>query len=290
MSDLIGITGASGGIGQRVAARLAQQGVPLRLVVRDLSRAPQFPNAEIRQASDYGDLPAMIAALQGIDTLFFIPGDLGADRVQKHASAIDAGIAAGAKRIVYLSFFGASPGATFIAAREHYHTEQHIRSLGVPYTFLRANLYADFVPEFFGEDRVVRGPAASGRAAFVTRDDIAAVAAAVLTSADSEHDGQIYDITGLESLSLYDVSAIMTEVTRLPFRYHEETLEEAIESRRIYNVDDAIIATWISTYTALAAGELDVVTDTVSRITGEIPRTLQQFLTENPDSWAKFAE
>ena len=69
MNGLIGITGASGGMGQRVAARLAKQGIPLRLVVRDPTRAPQLPHAEVRVAPDYGDLPAMTEALRGIDTL-----------------------------------------------------------------------------------------------------------------------------------------------------------------------------------------------------------------------------
>ena len=47
---------------------------------------------------------------------------------------------------------------------------------------LRNNLYLDVRPDFPGADGVLRGPAGTGRFGGVARDDIADVAAAVLTS------------------------------------------------------------------------------------------------------------
>jgi NAD(P)H dehydrogenase (quinone) len=41
---------------------------------------------------------------------------------------------------------------------------------------------------------------------------------------------------------------------------------------------------WISTYTAVAAGELDVVTDAVERLAGHPPTTLADFVRGHPDS------
>ena len=75
---------------------------------------------------------------------------------------------------------GLSPAATFTFARDHWHTEEHIRETGVDFTFLRDNLYLDFVPGFVGEDGVIRGPAGDGSVAAVARDDVAEVAASVL--------------------------------------------------------------------------------------------------------------
>ena len=51
--------------------------------------------------------------------------------------------AAGVRRVVYTSFFGAGPDSTFLLGRDHWHTEQRIRDLGLHFTFLRDNLYAD---------------------------------------------------------------------------------------------------------------------------------------------------
>ncbi|HET6986747.1 MAG TPA: NAD(P)H-binding protein, partial [Kribbella sp.] len=159
---MIGVTGATGGLGSRIARRLAESGVPLRLIVRDPGRAPSLPSAEVAQAA-YGEHAALLNALDGVDTLMLLSASESADRVALHKASVDAAVAAGVGRIVYTSFAGAAPGATFTFARDHWHTEQHIRSTGADFTFLRDNLYLDFLPEFAGEDGVIRGPAGDGR-------------------------------------------------------------------------------------------------------------------------------
>jgi NAD(P)H dehydrogenase (quinone) len=55
-------------------------------------------------------------------------------------------VAAGVERIVYTSFIGAAADATFTFARDHFHTEEHIRAKGVSFTFSRQNLYMDLLP------------------------------------------------------------------------------------------------------------------------------------------------
>ncbi len=48
------------------------------------------------------------------------------------------------------------------------------------WTFLRDNLYLEFMDQIVGDDGVIRGPAGDGRAAVVSHDDIARAAVAVL--------------------------------------------------------------------------------------------------------------
>src|SRR4051794_35695523 len=103
-SPLIALTGATGAVGTRIAAALAAAGVEQRLVVRDPSRAPDLPGAQIRQASGYGDGEAMRAAFAGADTVFLMPAAEAPDRVAQHATAVDAAVAAGVRRLVYLSY------------------------------------------------------------------------------------------------------------------------------------------------------------------------------------------
>ncbi len=63
---LIAVTGATGGIGGRVAAHPAEREVEQRLVVRDRSRAPELPGASVAEAT-YRDGDAMRAAPAGAD-------------------------------------------------------------------------------------------------------------------------------------------------------------------------------------------------------------------------------
>src|SRR5262249_19238318 len=67
----IAVTGATGGLGGRVARRLAGHEVPQRLVVRDPARAPRLPGADIAVA-DFADPPSLHAALTGIHTLLLV--------------------------------------------------------------------------------------------------------------------------------------------------------------------------------------------------------------------------
>ncbi|WP_314219226.1 SDR family oxidoreductase [Streptomyces zaehneri] len=260
------VTGATGRLGGRVARRLAARGVAQRMLVRSPERAPELPDATPVQGG-YGDHDAVLRALDGAKTVFMVSASESPDRLVEHKTFVDAAAQAGVEHLVYLSFFGAAPDATFTLARDHFHTEEHIRARGLPYTFLRDNLYAEFVPGLAGEDGVIRGPAGHGRAAFVAQDDVADAATAVLTR-PAEHVGCVYDLTGPDSLGFAEAAVILSETQGRTVTYLPETVEEAYASRASYGAPRWQLDAWVSTYTAVAAGELDGVSEAVPRLTG----------------------
>jgi NAD(P)H dehydrogenase (quinone) len=276
------VSGASGAVGGRVAARLASLGHSQRLIIRDGSRAPDLLGAEVAQAS-YEHPQAMRGALAGAKTFFMVSAGEAADRVRQHIAAVDAAVAAGVERIVYLSFINAAPDATFTFARDHWHTEEHVRAVGLRHTFLRDNMYMDFLPALAGADGVIRGPAGDGRVGAVARDDIADVAVAILLGED--HDGRTYDVTGPEAITLQEVAEELSRDTGRSITYYEETLEEAYESRASYGAPDFEVEGWVTSYAAIATGEMDVVSDTVSKLIGHPPMTLADFLRRHPESY-----
>jgi NAD(P)H dehydrogenase (quinone) len=277
MSDLpLGITGSTGQLGGRVSRRLAAAGVPQRLLVRDPSRAPELPGSTVAVAP-YDDGPAVRDALRGVATVLMVSAAEHPDRVGQHRTFVDAAADAGVGHLVYTSFLGAAPEATFTLARDHWATEQHIRARGLPATFLRDSLYADFFPVMTGENGVIRGPAGDGRVAAVAQDDVADAAVAVLRD-PVVHAGATYDLTGPAALTLTEVAATLSEVTGRPVRYQPETLEEAYASRAGYGAPDWQVDAWVSTYTAIAAGEMATVSTAVADLTGHPARTLAELL------------
>jgi NAD(P)H dehydrogenase (quinone) len=280
---MIAITGASGGIGGRVARALASDGIPLRLVVRDAARAPGL-DAQCAVA-EYRDGAAMRAAFDGAETVFLVSAAESADRLAEHLSAVDAAVAAGARHVVYLSFMGAAPDSVFTLARDHWATEERIRSTGAAHTFLRSCMYAEYVPGFASPEGVIRGPAGDGRAAFASRDDIADVAAAVLVD-PQPHAGRTYDTTGPEALSLDDAAGVLSEAIGRDVVYEPETIEQAWASRRPSGAPDWEIEGWVTSYSAIAEGVLEAVSDTVQRVAGHAPRSLADVLREHPESTA----
>ena len=279
----LAITGATGAVGGRVASLLAGSGHPQRLIVRDRNRAPDLPGAEVAEAS-YEDHESMRRALRGTRTLFMVSANETADRARRQAIAVDAAVAAGVERIVYLSFLNAAPEATLTFARDHWLTEEHVRSTGVGYTFLRDGPYLDYFPALAGADGVIRGPAGEGRVGAVARDDVAEVAVAVLLGEDG-HDGRTYDVTGPEAISLREAAEELSRVAGREVAYHPETLEEAYESRSSHGAPEWEVEGWVTSYAAIAAGEMDVVSTTTGELTGHPPMGLAEFLRRYPESY-----
>jgi uncharacterized protein YbjT (DUF2867 family) len=288
---LIAVTGATGGLGGRVARRLAGRGVGQRLVVRDAARAPELDRAPVAVAT-YGDAEAMRRALDGVASLLLVSASEDRERVKLHTTAVDAAVAAGVERVVYTSFYGAAPDCTFTFGRDHWHTEEALKASGLRYTFLRDNLYIDFAPLLAGADGVIRGPGGDGRAAVVARDDIADAAVAVLLGDGGDpgrHDGRSYDMTGPEALTLAEVAGELSRFAGRTVTYQEETLEEAYASRASYGAPDWEVDGWVSTYTAIANGDLEGVSGDLEALAGHPPMRLADFLRDNPDSYRHLA-
>jgi NAD(P)H dehydrogenase (quinone) len=262
----IAVTGSTGQLGGRVARRLAAAGVPQLLLVRDPQRAPELAQAGVAQCT-FADRDAIIGALQGIPTVLMVSASEAPDRLADHFTFVEAAAASGVRHLVYTSFMAAAPDATFTLARDHWATEEHIRASGMRYTFLRDNLYADFLPFMVGEDGVIRGPAGDGRVSVVAQDDIADAATAVLRD-PAPHAGTTYSLTGPEALTLNEIAEVIAGVTGREVTYHPETVDEAYASRAHYGAPDWQVDAWVSTYTAIAAGELAPVTGDIPALTG----------------------
>ena len=153
----------------------------------------------------------------------------------------------------------------------------------------RSSMYADFVPFFATvEDgrAVIAAPGGGGRTSFVSRDDCAAVGAAVLLDDSGRFDGRALDVTGPEALTLAEAAAVLQEVTGRPAGYRDQTVEEAWATRRPSGHPDWEVEGWVTSYLAIAAGELATVSDVVPTVTGSPALTVAEQLRRHPEDWA----
>jgi uncharacterized protein YbjT (DUF2867 family) len=299
MTRVIGLTGGTGVLGGRVARRVAELltagavDARLRLVVRDPARAPGIPGAEVTAfPGGYQDGPGLSAALAGVDTLYLVSAAEAPDRLDQHRNAVRAAADAGVRRIVYTSFLNASPDAVFTLVRQHWATEQEIAATGVRHTFLRHSMYADFVPFFAvpeGDRVVIAAPAGEGRTSFVSRDDLADVGATVLLDDSDRFDGRALDVTGPEAITLAETADLLARITGRPAEYRDQTVEEAWATRRPSGRPDWEIEGWVTSYLAIAAGELATVSDVVREVTGRPALTVAEHLHRHPEDWAHLA-
>ena len=220
----------------------------------------------------------------GVRTLFMVSAAEKEDRLTEHRTFVDAAAAAGVEHVVYISFFGAAPNATFTLARDHWATEEHLKASGMAWTFLRDNLYLEFMDQMVGEDGVIRGPAGDGRAAVVSHDDIARAAVAVLID-PSAHAGRDLRPDRARVADLRRDGRGRS--ARSPARRERSTTRRSrrrMRRGRSTARPDWQVDAWVSTYTAVRAGELDGVSGDVERLTGRRPTSLRDYLESQRES------
>ncbi len=240
MSDLIAVTGATGGLGGRIARRLAQSGARQRLVVRDASRAPQLDDAEVAQAP-YEDPAAFAAALDGAGVLMLISA------IRDTPTAWPS-----IRRRSTRPWRRGFPHRLHLVPRSGARVHVHLRPGPLAHRTAHRGDRSRFhlpprqpLPRLHGGHgrRRRRDPGSGGRRALrpVARDDVAAVAAAVLQD-PSAHEGATYDLTGPELLTMADVASVLSEVRDSPVTFQNETLDEAYASRARYDAPDWAVA------------------------------------------------
>ena len=272
---VIAITGSTGQVGRRVAHQLAD--LSPTLIVRDAAKVPHIKGSPV-MVTDYTEAANSVRALEGADVLFMVSAAESKFRRVQHRTFIEAAAAAGVSHIVYTSFCGADPDAVFTLGRDHADAETAIRGSGMHFTLLRDNFYSDLLPYFADDSGVIRGPAGDGRVAAVARADVADVAAAILRCPAS-HAGITYELTGPDALTLDEVAERASTVIGRTLRYVPETVDEAYASRAHYGAESWQLDAWVSTYTAIADGMTERVTDHVERVSGHRARTIEEALT-----------
>lgn len=280
------VTGATGNIGGRVAELLHARRATIRRLARDPAKAPPLADAPVA-AGDYADRAALDVAMAGIDTVFLTSaGGPPLARARLHGNVIDAAAAAGVKRLVYLSFQGASATSPFPYSADHLLTEAHLKQSGLGWTILRDSFYLDLLPDLADEDGVIRSPDAGGKVAWVSREDVAQVAATALL--DDAHAGHTYEVTGPQALSLAEASARLAALTGGGPRYVHETLDEGRAWRAATGAPAWEVEVWLGSYLAMGTGELSHVSGDVAALTGRAPLTIDGYVALHPELLTRF--
>ncbi|MDO4615841.1 MAG: SDR family oxidoreductase [Lachnospiraceae bacterium] len=274
----LGITGVTGKLGSTLVEQLKDLGGNLVLLARNPQKASVPEGAEIRKAG-YDSSEETIHALKDVDVLFMVSAKENANRLAEHKAFVDAAKAAGVRHIVYTSFYNAAEKAIFTLARDHYHTEEHIKSLGFTYTFIRDNFYMDFLMDLVLNYGEIKGPAGEGRVSAVVRSDVAEVLAVILRDPE-RYENRVLNMTGPEDLSIKEVCERAGKVLNKQIPYIEETVEEAYESRKQWEAEQWEYDSWVSTYTAIRDGEQKGVSSDIEEILGRTPKTLEDCLYE----------
>ena len=219
--DKLIVSGASGQLGGLVVDELLARKVP----AKDLILVSRTPNTEAMKAyaakgasvrfGDFTKPESLAAAYTGGTKMLLISiNGGGGQRPELHKAAIDAARGVGVKLIAYTSYVNADVYLDSTIATDHRRTEQYLMDSGVAWTLLRNQIYAnglvDQAVQIVREGKLVTFTP-DARVAYVTREDCAAAAAAVL--ATPGHDNRAYNITGPDAVGPRELVALASEVS-----------------------------------------------------------------------------
>jgi uncharacterized protein YbjT (DUF2867 family) len=166
--------------------------------------------------------------------------------------------------------------------RYHAVVERHIRESGLPYTFLRPNLFMQgllLMRSTIVAQDAIYASAGQARVSLIDVRDIASVAAHVLT--EPTHVGKTYDLTGPEALTHTEIAGCLSETIGRPITYHDIPPEAMRQGLLGFGMPTWQADGLVEDYDHYRRGEAATVTTTVRDVTGHDPRTFASFAREH---------
>jgi uncharacterized protein YbjT (DUF2867 family) len=282
MEKRVLVTGATGTVGCDVARLISKKGAAVRAGVRDQAKARQQFEDDIALARfDFEDDSSFAGALDGVGKVFLLP-PLLPNQVEVTNAFVDAAKGAGVRHIVKLSAIGVDGSIQFTVGKWHAANEQHIRELGLAFTFLRPNSFMqNFITYFPPRNGSIYLPWGSGRASFVDTRDIASVASEVLTS--DGHEGKTYTLTGPAALAIADVARILSEAAGREFKYVDVPEDAARDGMLQAGLPQWQVEALMELHAINKQNRWSAVTSDIEKVTGHPPTDFAQFARDHAD-------
>ncbi|TDF95076.1 NAD(P)H-binding protein [Paenibacillus piri] len=255
------ILGGTGKTGRRVAERLTERGLPVRIGSR--SGEPSF---------DWENRSTWESSLQNVGAVYitYYP-DLA---VPGAAAAIGAfaelAVNNGIKRLVLLSGRG---------EEEAQLSERAVQDSGADWTIVRASWFCQNFSESFLLGSVLSGmvalPAADVAEPFIDAEDIADVVVASLT--EDGHIGQLYELTGPRALTFAEATEEIAKASGRHVRYVQLSAEQFTSMLSQQGIPAEFIALLTDLFTKVLDGRNSHLTDGVQRALGRGPRDFADY-------------
>lgn len=277
------ITGATGSVGTQLVKKLVGSNISFRALVRTREQGDlmnDLPQVELA-VGDLSDPGSLARALEGIDTAFLLTNS-SEQAEQLQLNFVNAAHKAGVSHIVKLSQLAASVTSPVRFLRYHAVVENIIQELGMSYTFLRPNLFMQWLTAFapyIKYEGKFYGSLGDARVSAVDTRDIAAVAAATLT--EPGHQNKVYNITGPQAITHTEMADTLSRILEKQIAYVDLSPEQMQGALTVAGFPAWQIGGLIEDYAHYSKGEAAGVYGTVKDITGHDPIRFEQFVQDH---------
>lgn len=275
------IVGSTGKVGGRIVRQLAAAGIKPRALVRSREKGAAIASLATPVLGDLLAPETLADAFGGAERVFIVAPP-APDMEALERNAIDAAVAAGARRIVYLSNFAATEGDEDWFVHIHGLHQRLVATLGLDWTVLRPTRFMTSVP-FVWSSIVNQGllleAGGSGIMSFFDPDEAAEIAVKALT--EDGHVGQTYKLTSDDAYTAADLAKALSRVVGRELKVFEGDLK-AFREALIANGAPAAHAPAMARYFAKVAAGFYEPTETAANVLGRAPRAYADWLDKNP--------
>ena len=283
-----GAAGAVGGIGRNLTEFLLATGHKVRALVRredERAEALRRLGAEVVQG-DLTDLASMHRAIEGCRRIYF---GMSVSAAYLEASINTAAVARhhGVEAFVNMSQMTVSEMSITESTdspqhKLHWLAEQALSWSGLPVVTVRPTVFLEgfflqlAAPGVRASDELAL-PMGRGKTSPVSAVDVARAVAVILDD-PAPHIGQIYDLTGPESANLDHYARVFSEALGRPIRYRDVPLPAWSEGIRQARFPEHVVRHLSAMAELTRQGRYDRMTDTLSKLTGEAPTSMRDFV------------
>jgi uncharacterized protein YbjT (DUF2867 family) len=256
------VTGGTGKTGRRVVELLRARDVPVRVGSRGAH--PPF---------DWEQPATWAPALQGTSAAYinYYPDVAAPGATAAVATLAETALAVGTRRLVLLSGRG---------EEEAQIAEQALADSGADWTVLRANWFSQNFSEGYFVESVLAGelalPAGDVGEPFVDVDDIAEVAAAVLT--EDGHVGQTYELSGPRALTFTEAVAVIADTTGRDIVFKRISPADFAAGLAAVDVPTDLIDLLLYLFETVLDGRNERPQDGIERVLGRPPHDFADFV------------
>ncbi|MDX1527562.1 MAG: SDR family oxidoreductase [Gammaproteobacteria bacterium] len=279
MTQKILVTGATGTVGREVVPRLAASGVQVRAACRHpemLALPEDYVEAVVMNLRDPAELDR---ALEDIEKIFYL-SPLDETMVEDAALMVERARAHGVRHLVRLSALGVDHPRKITLGKVHGEVERIIRGSGIDCTFLRPNSFMQNFITYWSESirrqNAFYIPQGQGRVSIIDSRDIADVAAAVLTQ--DGHAGKVYELTGPEALSNFDIARVLSDVLGREISYRDIPVDDARSALTGQGMSEWMVRVILELFEMSKADDAAQVNDTVEQLIGRAPIRFDAFV------------
>jgi NAD(P)H dehydrogenase (quinone) len=158
-------------------------------------------------------------------------------------------------------------------------TEQVLKSSGLDYTIVYHPPFTDVLSIYYGSkpyENGIKVPAADGKMAPATRDELAEAHAAILTTPGNEN--KTYSLGGNDAVSFAGIAKILAEVERKPVPFSTITPGEYIDGM-VKDGTPLKVAEFLTNWvTAIESGEFEHQSGDLERLLGRKTKTFKEYI------------